>query len=813
MRTISLALRVGRAAPALVPWCASAILRDVIFVGRLAIFVTTCVVLMAGGVDAQMQWAPLTAVVHDARGPVQAAVVVLADPLGAEIQRVVTDPQGRATFAAVAPGRYTLRTSAPGAAPFDLPAAVTGALALEITIRVPTALTDRVVVVGSTPAEPTSRAGLAGDSLDALPVRVRTRGVQDAVATLPGWTTEDNGLVHARGVDDGFLYVIDGVPVYERLDALSGFAPDLASVAALDVITGYIPPEFGQKAGGVIEVRSASGADQWTSVMELAGGSDAAVDAVVTSGGPLNALASMRLGAVVSRSDRFLDAVHPDNLHNTGGQSRAFGHLDWAPRTTDHVGAGWGYGRAGFDVPSTALQDAVGQDQRQILRQGYLHATWQRTWSPSTITQVAFYHRRTHARLEPSLFDTPIRAEVARDLVRTGGLTALTHQRGAHVFKAGFEWQRLWLDESFAFAVTDLAVAEKADFRDAALRFTPDRPFRFEGRAMPSLWSLYAQDAWQLAPLVTVSGGVRLDRSALLIERWQWSPRLGVAIRAADDTVIRASLNRFFQPPQPEYLLLSSSPEARVLSPYVVGDEVGGATLEPERQWAGEVGVQHRVGPRAQVDLTYWRRRMIDVADPNVFAGTTIIFPNAVAKGRAQGLDLRVEMPRHRGWSAYANGSFARVVQMGPITGGLFLEDEVERLGPGVEFTPDHEQRFAAGAGVTWVHERSGLMTSVVGRYETGTPVPADEDDLDELLELPGAERVDLEAGRVRPRTLISLLASVPVARTDRIRASAGLQVLNLFDVEYAYNFGNPFSGTHFGAPRTIAVSLRVEFD
>ena len=35
---------------------------------------------------------------------------------------------------------------------------------------------------------------------------------------MPGWATEDNGLLHSRGVDDGFLYVVDGVPVYERLD-------------------------------------------------------------------------------------------------------------------------------------------------------------------------------------------------------------------------------------------------------------------------------------------------------------------------------------------------------------------------------------------------------------------------------------------------------------------------------------------------------------------------------------------------------------------------------------------------------------------
>jgi hypothetical protein len=35
--------------------------------------------------------------------------------------------------------------------------------------------------------------------------------------------------------------------------------------------------------------------------------------------------------------------------------------------------------------------------------------------------------------------------------------------------------------------------------------------------------------------------------------------------------------------------------------------------------------------------------------------------------------------------------------------------------------------------------------------------------------------------------------------------------VLNLLDARYAYNFGNPFSGTHFGAPRTASVTLRLE--
>jgi hypothetical protein len=100
----------------------------------------------------------------------------------------------------------------------------------------------------------------------------------------------------------------------------------------------------------------------------------------------------------------------------------------------------------------------------------------------------------------------------------------------------------------------------------------------------------------------------------------------------------------------------------------------------------------------------------------------------------------------------------ARVIQTGPVTGGLFLEDEVEELGPGIEFFPDHDQRVSAGGGLTWDHDRSGAAVSLAVRYQSGTPVQRDDED--EWAENPGAETVDFENGRVKPRTVVSLLTT-----------------------------------------------------
>lgn len=758
----------------------------------------------------QLQQASIAVVVLDLqRQPLARTVIVLTDPLGSEVQTTTTAANGRATFEGVAQGRYELHPVLPGAPPMFVPVHVTGALPLEVTIRVPLGLSDTVMVEGTAGDEPSARGSRSALSLAALPVRVRGRALQDAIATFPGWSTEDNGLLHARGVDDGFLYVIDGVPVYERLDALSGVAPDLLSVATVNVVTGYVPPEFGYKAGGVIEVRS-SGAQSWNGTLDTSGGSDATRDFAAALGGGLAGRGGIRASASAAASDRFLDPVHPDNLHNQGDLSQTSLQFEWGIPNTDRLSAGWGHGRSRFDVPNNEEQDEAGQDQRQRLGQWFLNASWQRIWSARFVSQAGGYHRRTRSRLDGSAMDTPIEASADRALNRTGVIVAMTGQYKRHTLKAGGEWQRLQLDEQFWFAITDEDEAEEAGFRDDTLRFTSDRPFQFRDAAHPALYSAYVQDTWRIAQRVTVSGGLRLDRMRLLLPRVQVSPRLGAALRLSDRTLVRGVVNRFAQPPQPENLLLSSSPQARELSPFAIGGVAGGADLEPERQWAIEASLEQQLG-RARLDIAYWTRRMRNVADPNVFAGTTIIFPNSVDKGRAHGVEMHVQLPRHRGWSGYANWAVARVVQTGPINGGLFLEDEVEEIGPGVEFSPDHDQRFTASGGVSWDHP-SGVGVALVARHETGTPVQREEDELEELLGQPGAEMVDFGAGRVKPRTVVSARLLVPIVDRTRIRTAIGLQVLNAFDARYAFNFGNPFSGTHFGAPRTVSINVRMTF-
>ena len=772
-------------------------------------------VLLAFVADAaaQLQLATIEGVV---RGPddalVQGAVVTLLDRLGYSLTSVATAPDGRFRLTNVTPGIYAIRADAAPLSGTVRGLAVGGALPIEVSVRLSAVAAEQVVVRGDGGIQPGStatRVTLAGDAVRRAPSRIRGRGLQDAIATVPGWSTEDNGLLHARGVDDGFLYVIDGVPVYERLDGLFGIAPDPALIDSVTVSTGYIPPEFGLKSGGVIEVRSAERAsDRWLSALEVAGGSDTSADVSGVAGGPLGRALALTLGIASQRSDRFLDPVHPDNLHNRGTGLSGGAQATWQVSPASRLTAVVGFGRTQFDVPHGEDQEEAGQDQRQRTLQRWQTVSWQRAWSANAVSQIAGYQRSGSSALTGSALDTPLYADADRDLRRVGALASLTVHRGAHLIKVGGEAATLRLREHFTMAVTDEEEAEEADFSDEVIAFTPDAPFILDDSARPSLVSFYVQDSVRPVERLTLDLGLRADWSRLLIPASQWSPRIGAAYRLRSGTTLRASFGRFFQPPQPENVLLASSEAARALSPFA--ELGGGSEIGPERQTALEVGIEQLVGSTVRVDAAYWHRRVTNAADPNVLLGTTLVFPNSVARGRASGLDLRVELPPRGGWSGYASYAHSRVEQFGPITGGLFLEDEIAEIGPGTRFIPDHDQRHVGAFGATYVDPGRGLQASFSGRYESGTPVETGDDDVDELAELPGAEMVDFERGRVRPRTVLDLTLGARVVRTASLDLDLRLSLLNLTGARWAYNFGNPFSGTHFGPGRTVQAGLRL---
>ncbi|MEZ5419366.1 MAG: TonB-dependent receptor [Vicinamibacterales bacterium] len=739
--------------------------------------------------------------------------VTLEHTDGSSLAVTTTDDDGRFAIEDVRPGEYVLRAAAGSDLGAEAVVEVVAEVMPPLTMRL-SALSE-VIHVAARGGRPLDHASVTSSAttLRALPTPLATRALPRALAATPGWAEEDNGLLHVRGVDDGLLYVEDGVPVYDRVDVAFGLPPSLPGAGTVTITTGHTPAQFGLKSGAVVFVDSLPSPGRWVGETRAGSGSSDLASTSAAAGGPAARGVDLFASTVAERSSRFLDPVHPDNLHNTGGVAAGSLRLRARLPRSGQLTAVARLGRSLYDVPHGDAQDAAGQDQRQRIVQGGTSLAWQQAFA-STALRAAAYVRRVDARLLPSSADTPLSASSDRRHDRQGVLASLSRAAGRHLLTAGGEAARLSLHEDFTFAVTD---DDAGDLSDSALAFTAGRPFRFSDRVARWQWSAFAQDRFDAGPLA-LDLGLRYDRTALLVEASQWSPRLGAGLDLSGLAAsMRLSFNRFFQPPQAEHLLLASSESARALSPFAsAGDlESGGAAIEPERQSAWELGWEQRLPGALRLDVAAWHRRVENYADPNVFFGTTIVFPNSVARGTARGLDVRLTLPARNGWTASASYSLSKVEQKGPINGGLFLEDDIDELEDGVVFTPDHDQRHVAAATITWVPAVSRWSASAQARYASGTPLEVgelDDDDIEALLERPGADLIDIERGRVKPRLVVDLTASARLLRAGRAQLSLGASVLNAFNRRYAFNFGNPFSGTHFGAPRQFRVDLSASF-
>ena len=354
--------------------------------------------------------------------------------------------------------------------------------------------------------------------------------------------------------------------------------------------------------------------------------------------------------------------------------------------------------------------------------------------------------------------------------------------------------------------------AEEREVSEAALEFTHAHPFVFRDRRARGLVSWYVQDAVSPVKGLTVNLGLRYDHTSLLVSDQQFSPRLGaVYYFPASKTAVRGSFNQLYMPPQAENLLLADSEQARALSPFAA-ETGGGAAIRPERVSAYEAGVAQDLFGFVKLDVAAWWRSFRNFGDPNAFFNTTVIFPNSVARGAARGVDVRLDVPECRGWSGYLSYTNQHVRQTGPINGGLFLTDEFIEIGPGTVFIPDHDQRNVASFGLTHRHAWRGFWASLSGRHESGVPLEVEPERLPDLQSAPGSELVDFGRGRVRPWTVFDFSAGMDLLRRERVTVGVQVDLQNLANRPFAYNFGNPFEGTHFGHPRLVGGRIKFTF-
>ncbi|MBL8111866.1 MAG: TonB-dependent receptor [Acidobacteria bacterium] len=211
--------------------------------------------------------------VHDtSNAPLPGVSVELKSPALLGARTAVTDASGRFRFPAVPPGTYKVTSSLSGfktvertGVKVELGGTATLSIPMEISV------TEQIVVTGEAPvvdvASTTTGTNYSSSVISKLPVG---RNYADIVRSQPGVQT-DSGETQGRSLALSIygstsaenLYLIDGNNTTNVIKGIQGKAINNEFVQEVEVKTGGYQAEFGRNTGGVVNVITKSGGNEF----------------------------------------------------------------------------------------------------------------------------------------------------------------------------------------------------------------------------------------------------------------------------------------------------------------------------------------------------------------------------------------------------------------------------------------------------------------------------------------------------------------------------------------------------------------------
>jgi hypothetical protein len=744
-------------------------------------------------------------------------------------QTTQTDEQGAYRLVNVPFSDYTVRAEATGFQPQEQHVDLESAIPLNLDFGLAVGTTAQTVTIEAEPDHAehdkvSSDTDINQTILERQAGAAPSRGIEAIVASAPGFAPDDNGRLHPRGSESQVQYVVDGVPITDNLSAIFSTSLDARTLRTVEVMTGGIPAEFGDKLAGIINVNTRSGLETPTQGGVTFSGGSFSTGEVGADFSTHTKKFGFLTNLSASTSQRFLDPPTLENFHNFGRSGKGFFRLDYQFDQNNSLRGTFLIGGSNFQVPNRFEQELAGQDQRQRLRDNSVFLTYEHIFSPSALGQFSFFNRYGKAKLVSNALSIPVAAFQDRTLQNTGGIAAISLARGTHNIKFGGQFTITPVRENFSFYTTvpfeDLVDDEGNAVPNPVNAFTAANPFVFNGRRTGRSLSAYVQDQFTPFRNFTIAAGLRYDNYKLVIQEDAFSPRIAVAyFIPRTQTTLRASYNRIFQFPPAENLLLASSSEAAALSPLaVLQGQSGVRPILPDKQNVFEVGALQQLSRFFRLNLAIYQKRITNFGDKDQFFDTGVIFPITISSGRVTGTELRLESTDMRGFRGFVSYANTRAYGVTPINGGLFLGEAVESLDePGEIFPNDHDQRTSMQFQLSYTHRRSGFYAIFGGRYDSGYPTDVEPgttlaDFIAEGFDPRLYKEIDFQRGRVRPRTILNLSIGADLLQRERASLNVQFDIQNLTDELFLYNFESVFSGTHVGFPRLLSGRVALRF-
>ncbi len=622
----------------------------------------------------------------------------------------------------------------------------------------------------------------------------------DVVQSQPGWLLEANGVLHPRGAEYDTQYVVDGLPILNNRSPAFSATEDLDDVQSVKVYTSGIPAEFGRKVGGVIEtVTDRNPARGVHGTVLLEGGSFVTANGFVGTS-YYDGRNVVGLSVQGARTDRFLDPPVLNNFTNRATMAGVKGSFERDLTPQDRLRFSVNFARSGLLVPNELVQEEAGQRQDRNNKEVAGQVSYQHIFSSSLLGTVQARVRDVQAGLVSNPFSTPMEAFQHRGF-REGyvsGTIAASFKH--HDLKAGIDAIDSLVYEKFSYHITD----------DDG--FDPSTPldFAFHESGHDREQALFFQDNIHFKNF-NLSAGLRFDHYRVRVEESAFSPRVGFAWYVPKlGVVFRGSYDRVFGTPAIENLLLSTSAKVRTLN-----DDVAQLPLRPSRGNYFELGATKELYKRAHVSANVFERRLRNFADDDVLLNTGVNFPIALSSANIYGVESQLALPQWGPVTAWVSYSYQVASARLPVVGGLFLgEDASEELNSHDRTWVSQDQRHTVHGQVRY-QPRSRFWVALGTTYGTGLPVELSDEDMTTLIEEFGqavVDRVNLEAGRVKPSLSVDISAGVELYKKEARAVRLQADIRNLNDRLNLINFASLFSGTAIGSPRAFSLRLRVDY-
>ncbi len=758
-----------------------------------------------------------------------------------------TDDHGYLEAKRVKYGIYQVQIQAQGFAQLAEEVEIRSALPLEHTIRLKVATVSESANVSApdTLVDP-YRAGsvneMGQETIQNQPTALPGRSMQDLVNSQPGWLYEGNSVLHPRGSEYQTQFVVDGIPLTDNRSPSFGPEPAEADdIESLKIYTAGIPAEFGRKMGGVVEVNTLKNQDPgFHGELTLFGGSynTAGINTQDQYTWGKNTFGFSGSG---NMTDHYLNPVVPENYTNNGtvGDFLVSYERDLTPKDrltmivhhslaryaipNEYVQQNGAYvpngdntvgcppgpaGRAPADcvfVPGGQLQNGDNFETMGSI-------SYQHIFSSDTIASLRGMSRDNSLDFYSNPASWPLNATQHNDFKEIYFNGSVSVHRGRQEFKAGIEFDNIFLHENTSYVVPDCTDPNDPQCPvNIGILDSGAPTFAFIGNRPDLEQSAYVQDAIRLGNW-SVNAGLRWDHYQLIVNQNAMSPRLAVSHYSPSIGLnIHFSYDRIFQTPSFENILLASSPAAEAIDTSVTPLLL---PVQPSHGNYYELGATKAFFGKLRFDANAFRRDVNNYADDSQILSTGISFPIAFDHAILYGAEAKLEVLQWKGFSGFASYSYIVGNVWNPVTGGLFLGDDATGATQVTGHFPDsQDQRNTLRARVRY-QVAPRLWFALGTDYNSGLPFQADltPQQYATIYGQVVVNHLNFNLGRINPYLTENASLGVDLYQHEKRSLRFQGDVANLSNTLELIDFGGLFSGNAIGPARQFTFRLVSTF-